>query len=653
MLAEIGHLAVIVAFMVAIIQSVVPMIGAAMGYSGWMDAAAPAAVVQFLAVLLAFIMLTIAFVTSDFSVKLVASNSHSLKPMLYKVSGVWGNHEGSMLLWILILAFYGALVSIFGKRLPLVLKARVLSVQAMIGVAFLAFLLFTSNPFERLIFPPIDGNDLNPLLQDPGLAFHPPFLYLGYVGLSMTFSFAVAALIQGSVDAAWARWVRPWALLAWITLTIGIALGSWWAYYELGWGGWWFWDPVENASFMPWLIAVALLHSAIVVEKRETLKSWTVLLAILGFSFSLIGTFIVRSGVITSVHAFANDPERGVFILVILVIAIGGALTLYAMRANSFRSNVVFSPVSRESGLILNNLLLVVSTIVVFVGTIWPLLAELVMGRKLSVGAPFFELAFTPFMIILALALPVGAILPWKRAQLSRSGKPLFGAIILSITLGLLVWSLQTGGRMMAPIGLGLAGWVILGTLTDLIVRTRMLQLGFIAGLIRLCKLPRADWGKAFAHIGLGLTIFGIAAITAWESEDIRIAKVGERFEVSGYTFQFDDIKKINGKNYTADVGNISVFFDGRLVATLKPEKRFYPVQRIPTTEAGINSTLTRDLYIALGDAQGDGWTIRTYVKPFAVWIWIGCMVMAMGGILSMSDRRLRIASTSRLKSLS
>ncbi|MDE0765311.1 MAG: heme lyase CcmF/NrfE family subunit [Amylibacter sp.] len=653
MLAEIGHLAVIVAFMVAIIQSVVPMIGAAKGYSGWMDAAAPAAVVQFLAVLLAFIMLTIAFVTSDFSVKLVASNSHSLKPMLYKVSGVWGNHEGSMLLWILILAFYGALVSIFGKRLPLVLKARVLSVQAMIGVAFLAFLLFTSNPFERLIFPPIDGNDLNPLLQDPGLAFHPPFLYLGYVGLSMTFSFAVAALIQGSVDAAWARWVRPWALLAWITLTIGIALGSWWAYYELGWGGWWFWDPVENASFMPWLIAVALLHSAIVVEKRETLKSWTVLLAILGFSFSLIGTFIVRSGVITSVHAFANDPERGVFILVILVIAIGGALTLYAMRANSFRSNVVFSPVSRESGLILNNLLLVVSTIVVFVGTIWPLLAELVMGRKLSVGAPFFELAFTPFMIILALALPVGAILPWKRAQLSRSGKPLFGAIILSITLGLLVWSLQTGGRMMAPIGLGLAGWVILGTLTDLIVRTRMLQLGFIAGLIRLCKLPRADWGKAFAHIGLGLTIFGIAAITAWESEDIRIAKVGERFEVSGYTFQFDDIKKINGKNYTADVGNISVFFDGRLVATLKPEKRFYPVQRMPTTEAGINSTLTRDLYIALGDAQGDGWTIRTYVKPFAVWIWIGCMVMAMGGILSMSDRRLRIASTSRLKSLS
>ena len=653
MLAEIGHLAVIVAFMVAIIQSVVPMIGAAKGYSGWMDAAAPAAVVQFLAVLLAFIMLTIAFVTSDFSVKLVASNSHSLKPMLYKVSGVWGNHEGSMLLWILILAFYGALVSIFGKRLPLVLKARVLSVQAMIGVAFLAFLLFTSNPFERLIFPPIDGNDLNPLLQDPGLAFHPPFLYLGYVGLSMTFSFAVAALIQGSVDAAWARWVRPWALLAWITLTIGIALGSWWAYYELGWGGWWFWDPVENASFMPWLIAVALLHSAIVVEKRETLKSWTVLLAILGFSFSLIGTFIVRSGVITSVHAFANDPERGVFILVILVIAIGGALTLYAMRANSFRSNVVFSPVSRESGLILNNLLLVVSTIVVFVGTIWPLLAELVMGRKLSVGAPFFELAFTPFMIILALALPVGAILPWKRAQLSRSGKPLFGAIILSITLGLLVWSLQTGGRMMAPIGLGLAGWVILGTLTDLIVRTRMLQLGFIAGLIRLCKLPRADWGKAFAHIGLGLTIFGIAAITAWESEDIRIAKVGERFEVSGYTFQFDDIKKINGKNYTADVGNISVFFDGKLVATLKPEKRFYPVQRMPTTEAGIDSTLTRDLYIALGDAQGDGWTIRTYVKPFAVWIWIGCMVMAMGGILSMSDRRLRIASTSRLKSLS
>jgi cytochrome c-type biogenesis protein CcmF len=648
MFAELGHLAVVIAFAIAILQSIIPMIGASKGYAGWMDAARPAAIAQFIAILFAFAMLTIAFVTSDFSVKLVASNSHSLKPMLYKVSGVWGNHEGSMLLWILILAFYGALVAVFGKQLPIILRARVLSIQAMIGVAFLAFLLFTSNPFERLPFPPIDGNDLNPLLQDPGLAFHPPFLYLGYVGLSMTFSFAVAALIQGSVDAAWARWVRPWALLAWITLTIGIALGSWWAYYELGWGGWWFWDPVENASFMPWLISVALLHSAIVVEKRETLKSWTVLLAILAFSFSLIGTFIVRSGVITSVHAFANDPERGVFILAILTVAIGGALTLFALRSNSLRSNAAFSVVSRESGLVLNNLLLVVATMVVFIGTIWPLIAELTMGRKLSVGAPFFDLAFTPFMIVLAMAMPIGAVLPWKRANLKRSTKPLIGAVALSLALGLLVWSLQTGGRMMAPIGLTLAAWVVVGTLIDLGTRTRIRQVGLNAGLRRLRNLPRADWGKAVAHIGMGLTIFGIASITAWEAEDIRVAKVGERFEVSGYVFQFEGVEKINGKNYTADMGTITAFVDDQQVAVLKPEKRFYPVQRMPTTEAGIHSRLNRDLYVALGDQQGEGWTVRTYIKPFAVWIWIGAMVMALGGILSMSDRRLRIATSQR-----
>ena len=650
MIAELGHLSVIIAFMVAIVQSVIPMIGASKGYVGWMDAARPAAIIQFLAIFFAFIMLTVSFITSDFSVKLVASNSHSLKPMLYKVSGVWGNHEGSMLLWILILAFYGALVAVFGNRLPIILKARVLSVQAMIGVAFIAFLLFTSNPFERLSFPPFDGKDLNPLLQDPGLAFHPPFLYFGYVGLSMTFSFAIAALIQGSVDAAWARWVRPWALLAWITLTIGIALGSWWAYYELGWGGWWFWDPVENASFMPWLIAVALLHSAIVVEKREALKSWTVLLAILGFSFSLIGTFIVRSGVITSVHAFANDPERGVFILLILIIAIGGGLTLYAFRASSLRSGAIFSPVSREGGLILNNLLLVVSTIVVFVGTIWPLVAELVLGRKLSVGAPFFEIAFTPFMVILAISLPLGAILPWKRAQIKRAGSPLIGALSLSLAFGLLIWSLQTGGRILAPIGLALSAWVILGTLTDLIVRCRMLENGFFAGIRRLIKLTRADWGKAFAHIGLGLTIFGISAITAWETEDIRVAKIGETFEMSGYTFIFDDVTKVNGKNYSSDMGTISAYEGKKLVAKLKPEKRFYPVQRMPTTEAGINSTFKRDLYVALGDFQNDGWTIRTYVKPFAVWIWIGCLVMAFGGLMSMTDRRLRFASTNKIR---
>ena len=416
MLIELGHFALILAFVTAIVQMVVPLIGAQKNWRGWMAVAEPAATAQFLLTGFAFAALTVAFVTSDFSVALVVANSHSLKPMLYKVSGVWGNHEGSLLLWLLILAGFGACAAWFGGDLPEKLRARVLAVQASIGVAFYAFLLFTSNPFLRVAVPPFDGQDLNPLLQDPGLAFHPPFLYLGYVGLSMSFSFAVAALIEGRVDAAWARWVRPWTLAAWLFLTIGIALGSWWAYYELGWGGFWFWDPVENASFMPWLFAAALLHSAIVTEKREALKSWTVLLAILAFSFSLLGTFIVRSGVLTSVHAFANDPERGVFILAILAVFTGGALTLYAARAHAMQAKGVFGLVSRESALVANNVLLAVSALVVFVGTVWPLVAEMAFGRVLSVGPPFFDAAFTPFFVALALLLPLGTLMAWKRS---------------------------------------------------------------------------------------------------------------------------------------------------------------------------------------------------------------------------------------------
>ena len=413
MFVELGHFALILAFMVAILQMVVPFVGAQKGWRAWMAVGEPAASAQFLLLAFSFAALTYAFVTSDFSVRLVVANSHTDKPMLYKVAGVWGNHEGSMLLWVLILALFGACAGWFGGNLPDRLRARVLSVQASIGVAFLAFILFTSNPFLRLAVPPFNGTDLNPLLQDPGLAFHPPFLYLGYVGLSMSFSFAVAAMIEGKVDAAWARWVRPWTLAAWLFLTIGIALGSWWAYYELGWGGFWFWDPVENASFMPWLIAAALLHSAIVVEKREALKSWTILLAILAFGFSLVGTFIVRSGVITSVHAFASDPTRGVFILAILAVFVGGALTLYAARAGSMQAKGIFSLASRESALVANNILLAVAAFVVFIGTIWPLVAELAFGRVLSVGPPFFDAAFTPFMVVLALILPAGARPPW------------------------------------------------------------------------------------------------------------------------------------------------------------------------------------------------------------------------------------------------
>ena len=651
MFIELGHFAIVLAFALSLVQAVVPLVGAQKNWSGWMQLASTTAVLQFVLVAFSFAAITWAFITSDFSVLLVAENSHSLKPMLYKVSGVWGNHEGSMLLWVLILAFYGALVAWFGGNLPAPLKARVLAVQSMISAAFISFLIFTSNPFLRLANPPMDGNDLNPMLQDPGLAFHPPFLYLGYVGLSMSFSFAIAALIEGRVDAAWARWVRPWTLLAWVTLTIGIGLGSWWAYYELGWGGWWFWDPVENASFMPWLVAAALLHSTIVVEKRETLKSWTVLLAILAFSFSLIGTFIVRSGVITSVHAFANDPERGVFILAILTVAIGGALTLFAARASRLQSNSVFSFVSRESGLVFNNLLLVVAAAVVFFGTIWPLVAEITTGRKLSVGAPFFELAFTPFMVLLVIFLPIGSILSWKRAQLGKSVKTLRSAMILASVVGVFIWSRDTGGRMLAPVGLALATWLVAGAIVDLTSRARLGKIPLAQTLHRLRNLPRSDWGKAVAHAGLGLTIWGIAAVTAWEIEDIRVVSIGDRFAVGGYEFQFNSVNRVPGKNYMADLGHVTAFKNDQIVAELYPEKRLYQVQRMPTTEAAIDTTLTRDLYVVLGDRQEDGsWAMRTYIKPFTVWMWIGVMVMSFGGVLSMTDRRYRVASTARRK---
>ena len=649
MIAELGHLALIVGFVAALVQMCIPMIGAHKGWSDWMAVAVPAANVQFALTAFAFAALVTAFVTSDFSVALVASNSHSAKPMLYKVTGTWGNHEGSMLLWVLILTLFGVMVAWWGGGLPATLRARVLAVQASIAAAFFAFLLFTSNPFVRLEFPPVDGNDLNPLLQDPGLAFHPPFLYLGYVGLSMAFSFAVAALIEGRVDAAWARWVRPWTLAAWMFLTIGIALGSWWAYYELGWGGWWFWDPVENASFMPWLVAAALLHSAIVVEKRESLKSWTILLAILAFSFSLIGTFIVRSGVITSVHAFATDPTRGVFILLILGFFICGALTLYAARAGAMEGRSVFAPISRESGLILNNLLLTVAAAVVFIGTIWPLLAELLTGEKVSVGAPFFDTAFTPFMVVLAMALPVGAMLPWKRARLGRAMTPLWGILALSVALGALMWMLGTGGRILGPVGLMLAAWVVFGAMADLGAKIKLGKAAPSETWRRARNLPGGDYGKALAHGGFGLTIFGIAMITALEVTDIRVVQTGDEFTVGGYDFRFDGASRVMGPNYVAERGNVQVSKDGAPVAVLMPEKRIYTVQRMPTTEAAIDMGLTRDVYVVLGDPQKDGgWAMRTCVKPFANWIWIGSIVMALGGAVSLTDRRYRVGAVAR-----
>jgi len=645
MITELGHFALILAFLVACVQAVVPMIGASRKWHGWMAVAEPAATLQFLLTAFAFGALTWAFVTSDFSLRLVVLNSHSAKPMLYKISGTWGNHEGSMLLWVLILTLFGACAAWFGDNLPPSLRARVLAVQASIAVAFFAFILFTSNPFLRLPVPPFDGQDLNPLLQDPGLAFHPPFLYLGYVGLSMAFSFAVAALIEGRIDAAWARWVRPWTLAAWVFLTIGIALGSWWAYYELGWGGFWFWDPVENASFMPWLLAAALLHSAIVVEKREALKSWTILLAILAFGFSLIGTFIVRSGVLTSVHAFANDPERGVFILMILAFFVGGALFLFSMRAGAMEARGVFGVVSRESALVMNNVLLAVSCFVVFVGTIWPLVAEMLFDRKLSVGPPFFNLAFSPFMVALGAILPIGAMLPWKRGQLGRTVLALRVPFVLALAMAVLAWSMQTGRSGLGPIGLFLGAWVVFGALTDLWSRTGRgdNRLG------RLSRLPRADWGKTVAHSGLGVTIFAVAGLLAWEQEDIRVAQLGESFDLGGYTLTLDGVDQVRGPNYISEMGKVRVAQNGREVAVLNPEKRVYPVAQMPTTEAGIDYRVFRDVYVVIGDQQADGgWTVRTYIKPFANWIWGGSILMAIGGFLSLSDRRFRVAAGAR-----
>ncbi|MEL6958728.1 MAG: heme lyase CcmF/NrfE family subunit [Pseudomonadota bacterium] len=668
MIAELGHFTLILAMCIGLVQTVVPLVGARQGWRSWMAVADPAATVQFILVGFSFAALTYAFVVSDFSLSVVVANSHSEKPLLYKITGVWGNHEGSMLLWLLILVLFGACASWFGGNLPASLRARVLGVQAAVSVAFYAFILFTSNPFERLDFPPFDGRDLNPLLQDPGLAFHPPFLYLGYVGLSMSFSFAIAALLEGRVDAAWGRWVRPWTLAAWLFLTVGIALGSWWAYYELGWGGFWFWDPVENASFMPWLLAAALLHSAIVVEKRESLKAWTILLAILAFGFSLLGTFIVRSGVLTSVHAFANDPERGLFILLILLFFLGGGLLLFAFRASAMEAKGVFSTVSRETALVTNNVLLAVSCFVVFVGTVWPLVIEMASAKsvwtwagmefrnpfyavglfnrpeQISVGPPFFDAAFTPFFVALSIILPIGSVLAWKRGSLAKAARPMMPVLILAIALGALAFAVQTGRSALGPIGVILGAWVVGGAVTDLWMRTGRGDV--VSRLGRLRRLPRADWGKATAHAGLGITVFAVAGLIAWEAEDIRVADIGDRWAIGIHEVEMRSVQEIRGPNFFGEGAEMAIYRNGREVGVVVPEKRIYPVARMPTTEAGIRNGILRDVYITLGDPQeGGGWAVRTYIKPFANWIWGGSILMALGGLISLSDRRLRVAA--------
>ena len=652
MTAELGQFAIALALTMALAQAVLPLVGARRGDAALMATAGPAALGQALFLVVAFAALTRAFVTSDFSLVVVYQNSHSLKPMLYKVAGVWGNHEGSMLLWVLILAVFGSAVVIFGRNLPPDLKARALSVQAMISVAFLTFILFTSNPFARLDPAPLDGTDLNPLLQDPGLAFHPPMLYLGYVGFSMAFSFAIAALIEGRVDAAWARWVRPWTLAAWAFLTGGIALGSWWAYYELGWGGWWFWDPVENASFMPWLLGTALLHSALVVERRDTLKTWTILLAILTFSLSLLGTFLVRSGVLTSVHAFASDPERGIFILAILILTIGGSLILFAIRAPALRSGGLFSPVSRESSLVVNNLLLSIGCATVFIGTLYPLLIDAISGGtdKISVGPPFFNATFMPLMVPMVLLMAVGPVLAWKRGEIMRALRRLRVAMVAAIAAVALTFALEPDGPWLAPLAIGLAVWLFAGALVQWAERIKLFAVPLRESLRRMAGLPRAAHGLTIAHVGVAILIAGITG-AAWQQEAIQLQRPGESVAVGAYTATLVAVEEGEGPNYTYERGLLRVSRGGREVATLTPERRFYPVAGMPTTEAAIRTTFLADFYAVLGERDESGaWITRYYYNPLVPWIWIGALVAMFGGLVSLSDRRHRVGAPARHK---
>jgi len=649
MTIEIGHFALILALLVSIAQMIVPAWGARVGDNRLMAFGVPASVATFGLVLISFLMLAEAYVSSDFSVENVWANSHSAKPFIYRLSGVWGNHEGSMLLWVLILALFGMAVALFGGYLPQSLKANVLSVQASISLAFLLFILLTSNPFERLDPAPLEGRGLNPILQDPALAFHPPFLYAGYVGFSMAFSFAIAALIEGRTDAAWARWVRPWTLAAWMCLTLGIAMGSWWAYYELGWGGWWFWDPVENASFMPWLAGTALLHSALVMEKREALKVWTILLAILTFSLSLMGTFLVRSGVLSSVHAFAVDPKRGVFILGIMMIFTGGGLALFAARATTLRQGGLFSPISREGALVLNNVLLATATGTVLIGTLYPLALEAATGAKISVGAPYFNLTFGPLMIPLLLALPFGSFLGWKRGDLKAAGERLIFAAGAALVAAVIAMAVVKRGPWAAPLGLALGVWVIAGAISELLFRARLGKASASEVVRRLYNLPRAAWGTAWAHAGVGLMVTGIVATTAWQSETIVSMKPGQTVDIAGYTLEFRGTQPGRGPNYSEETGRLLVTRGGAAVTELLPSKRLYDAPRQPTTEAGIHVALAGDLYVVLGDAHADGaYAVRLYFHPLVRFIWIGAVMMFIGGGLSLSDRRLRVGAPRR-----
>jgi cytochrome c-type biogenesis protein CcmF len=645
MIPELGHLGLILGFCIALVQATLPLIGAWRGDRNWMGLARPAAWGQFTFLLFAFVCLTYAFMVDDFSVSYVAQNSNTALPWYYKFSAVWGAHEGSLLLWALILGGWTFAVAIFSRQLPAPMLARVLGVMGIISAGFLLFLLSTSNPFARLLpTAPANGRDLNPLLQDFGLIIHPPMLYMGYVGFSVVFAFALAALLGGKLDAAWARWSRPWTIVAWAFLGIGIALGSWWAYYELGWGGWWFWDPVENASFMPWLVGTALIHSLAVTEKRGVFKSWTVLLAIMAFSLSLLGTFLVRSGVLTSVHAFASDPQRGVFILLFLLLVVGGSLALFALRAPVVRSQVDFALCSRETLLLVNNLILVVAASTILLGTLYPLVLDALSGAKLSVGPPYFNALFVPLMGLLMAMLTVGVLVRWKDTPMRWLLRMLLPLLLVSLFVALLVACLRDNMNWAVLSVCLLAAWVVLGGVCDMLDKTR-----HKGRLVGLTTLGRSYWGMQLSHLGLAVCALGVVLTSQGNFErDVRMAP-GDAVELGGYRFQFDGVSHHEGANYTSERATLRIYEKQQQIAVLHPEKRQYRTQQAVMTEAGIDAGLTRDLFVALGEPLEQGaWAVRIQIKPFVRWIWLGALMMAAGGFLAALDKRYRLRRRAR-----
>jgi cytochrome c-type biogenesis protein CcmF len=634
MIVEIGHFALILAACVALVQGVLPLAGTINDNQRWQALAKPAATLQFLLIAFSFAVLAHGALTDDFSIKYIAGHSNSLLPTQYKFASVWGGHEGSLLLWMLMLSGWTLAVAIFSRTLPLAMVARVIGILGLVSTGFLMFILITSSPFERLLPAPLDGKDLNPLLQDPGLVIHPPMLYMGYVGFSVAFAFAVAALLSGRMDAAWARWSRPWTIVAWIFMTAGIALGSWWAYYELGWGGWWFWDPVENASLMPWLFGTALIHALMVTDKRGGFKAWSVLLAIGAFSLSLLGTFLVRSGVLTSVHAFASDPKRGVFILIFLAVVVGVSLTLFAWRAPKATLGGKMGLVSRESMLIANSVLLVVATGAVLLGTIYPLIVDALNLGKLSVGAPYFNAVFVPLMVPVVFLMVPGGIAHWREARWAQLGHDLRLPALAAVVAGVAIWTLTERGTWLTGMGMALATWVVVGLLMQIFIRMK-----------KPGRIPPSFWGMHLAHLGIAVITVGITMVKSYEVErDVRMG-LNDTVTIENYSFELTGVSDVDGPNYKALRGDVKVTKDGKYLEMLYPEKRKYFSSAMPMTEAGIDSGLFRDLYVSLGEPiEGERlqWSVRVFYKPFVSWLWYGSILMVLGGLLAVSDRRYR-----------